>query len=408
MSIASHPTIESTKSSTAAAEKPALRLRMLPSSLRSEALYLWRKLENELSNRRLACSSIWTQTWLDHFGELIPHQFVVATRDTQTCGIALLTQGVQQAAGPFGLQTWHVGTAGEPEQDSIFVEYNEVLATDDDRDAFLVALGQWFQDNTACDEFRLDGFEVNSLQAVLERNPLACVQRSPSHYFNLVEPRQLNVDPITRLGTHTRYNIRKNIRLLGEVTATWAETAEVAESLFHPMVKFHQAHWQSLGYPGVYASKRFHDFHLDLIHRAVPLGLMTIFGLSSGGKLVACSQVIVDSNRALLYQCGRTEATRRSSVGLALDYLCICECLRRGYDAVDFLAGDTEHKRRLSTHHAELAWVVWRRPNLKNSAIDAMRRIKQVASTIRSLRFGIAESASTEIPTESSENRQAD
>jgi CelD/BcsL family acetyltransferase involved in cellulose biosynthesis len=88
--------------------------------------------------------------------------------------------------------------------------------------------------------------------------------------------------------------------------------------------------------------------------------------------------------------------------------LCICECLRRGYDAVDFLAGDTEHKRRLSTHHAELAWVVWRRPNLKNSAIDAMRRIKQVASTIRSLRFGIAESASTEIPTESSENRQAD
>ena len=61
---------------------------------------------------------------------------------------------------------------------------------------------------------------------------------------------------------------------------------------------------------------------------------------------------------------------------MALDYLCLCECLRRGYDEVDFLAGDGEHKRRLATDESELAWVVWRRANLKNTLIKVLRRIK--------------------------------
>ncbi len=113
-----------------------LRLELLGSSERSAAINLWRQIESSLSNRRLMCSSIWTDTWLNHYGALVPHQFVIAKRGQTACGMALLTKGVAQHAGPFAVRTWHVGTAGEPDADSVCIEYNSLLVCDEDRNAF--------------------------------------------------------------------------------------------------------------------------------------------------------------------------------------------------------------------------------------------------------------------------------
>jgi CelD/BcsL family acetyltransferase involved in cellulose biosynthesis len=262
------------------------------------------------------------------------------------------------------------------------VEYNSVLAGPDDRADFEMAVWNWVIEQTGCDEFRLDGFDTPSVERFLAANPRAVVNRRPSHYFDLTSTRQQGAEPLSRLGVRTRSNIRRALRQLGDVRGEWAETPNHAEKLFQPMVELHQQRWNAAGYPGVYSSRRFYDFHLDLLNRAVPLGLMTIFGVTAGSRLIGCAQVLIDDRRALLYQCGRSAATGNVSYGLALDYLCICDAGRRGYDAVDFLAGDGDHKRRLSTNKAELAWVVWRRSNFKNAAIDAMRCIKRVSTDI--------------------------
>jgi len=355
-----------------------LNLRILPASARAEAMFLWRKLELALASQQLTSSSVWTETWLDHYGMLIPHHFAVGTREGSPCGIALVTEGVAQKAGPFSLSTRHLGTAGEPESDSVCIEYNSLLAAPDDQAPFLLALWNWMHRSSRCDEIRLDGFEASTLEALTTGNSRIQIVRRPSHYYDLEPLRGTTDEPLARLGSHTRANIRRTLRELKETRGVWSETASQAEKLFHQMVVLHQARWNGVGKPGVYSSRRFHDFHLDLLHRAVPLGLMTMFGVTAGDRLIGCNQLLIDNRRVLLYQCGRAEAAQqRVSYGIALDYFAICEARHRGFDAVDFLAGTGEHKRRLSTNQAEVAWVVWRRPNLKNFAIDTLRRLKR-------------------------------
>jgi hypothetical protein len=120
-----------------------LRLELLGPLARGEAMALWREVEARLSNQRLMCSSIWTETWLSHFGTLVPHRFAIARRGDECCGVALLTNGVQQYDGPMPIKTWHLGTAGEPDADSVCIEYNSLLVGDEDRDDFAGQLMAW-------------------------------------------------------------------------------------------------------------------------------------------------------------------------------------------------------------------------------------------------------------------------
>lgn len=367
---------------SSSASDVTMRLKIMSASSRAEVLTAWRTLENEVRNQRLTCSSLWTETWLKHFGSIVPHQFALGIRNGSVCGIALLTEGVSQSAGPFSLRTRHLGTAGEPDSESVCVEYNSLLCDPADTAQFSQLLWDWIQQKTTCDELRLDGFDSESIEAFLLKNPGSLVERKSSYFVDLKSIRESGEEPIMRLGSRTRSKIRRTLRDLADARGEWAESVTRAEELFHQMKQLHQAHWTSCGYPGVYASQRFADFHLDLLHRALPQRKMGLFGVTAGGRLIGCCQVLMDRQRVLLYQCGRAPAEGQISNGVALDYLCICEALRRGYDAIDFLAGETEHKRRLSTNRAELAWVTWRRPTFKNRAIDTLRRIKEVTSRL--------------------------
>ena len=60
-------------------ERP-LRLEVLGPLNRLDVLTLWREAEARLSNQRLMCSSVWTETWLKHYGSLVPHRFAIARR----------------------------------------------------------------------------------------------------------------------------------------------------------------------------------------------------------------------------------------------------------------------------------------------------------------------------------------
>lgn len=365
--------IASATNATAAARSP-LELRVLPASARVEALAVWRQLESELQSTRIMCSSLWTEIWLNHFGGWIPHEFVVAARGNRVCGIVLVTHGVQQTAGPFRLKTRHLGTAGEPEAETVCVEYNTILARPDDHGAFQRAVWQHLVRHSGCDELRLDGFEAKSV-AELAGLPQTTVHVQPCCYFdfNGIEP---GTDVVSQFGTHTRSRIRRTLRELGDYRTEWAQTVDRAEDLFLQMIDLHQARWNAVGLPGVYASPSFRAFHLELLRRAVPLGWMSVFGVFSGRTLIGCNQNLIDSQRVLVYQCGRAPGEGRVSYGVAIDYLNICESLNRGYRAFDLLAGEAEHKRRMTNAATELAWVTWRRRNWKNAAIDAMRAVK--------------------------------
>ena len=381
--------LEPNSKATAPGHERPLRLEVLGPQALPDVMKLWREAEARLSNQRLMCSSVWTETWLKHYGSLVPHRFAIARRGDLCCGVALLTSGVNQFDGPMPLRTWHLGTAGEPDADSVCIEYNSLLVRDEDRIDFTRQLVGWIDSQSDCDQAYFDGFASHDIAPLLADNPKAVVLRKPSPYFDLRAAREANVEPIELLGAPTRANLRRSLRKLGQPTGEWAASAERAEEMLHRMIERHQARWNALGEPGSYASRRFREFHFDLVHRLVPIGAMGMYRVTSPAGILGCAQIFIDDNRALLYQSGWSPQPGNVSPGLVVDYLCLAECQRRGLDQFDFMAGTSDYKRHLSTHAAELAWVTWRRPRLKFALLDNLRWIKRtLAGVEESLRGG--------------------
>jgi CelD/BcsL family acetyltransferase involved in cellulose biosynthesis len=319
---------------------------------------------------------------LEHFGDLVPHRFAVGrTECGRVYGICLLTEGIGRSDGPFAVKSVHLGTAGEPDGDSVCLEWNCLLAEQIYRINFAQQLCLTLAGEQQWDEVCLDGFakaDAGELLAVrgLDRTRLH-VREIESFYFDLCAAREAGSDALSALGYATRKNIRKNLKAYGALRTEWAESVAAAESIFDDLVRLHQARWNAVGKPGSYASRRFLEFHRSLIPRLVPQGQMGLFRVTAGEEIVGCVQVLIDRNRALCYQGGSAPYTDKLSPGVIVDYLCIEECLRRGFDAYDFLGGDAHHKQKLSTNSHAVVWVSERRPRWKFAAVAAGRRLKQ-------------------------------
>lgn len=361
----------------------ALSICLYDSQQKDECLALWKTLEEELTEVPLMCSHTWTSTWIEHYGDLIPYSFAVATKEEKPCGICLVTEGVAQFDGPLAINTLHIGTAGEPAADSVCVEYNAILAPEEDQQSFISGLIDLLNESPEWDCLRFDGFTSNDLEAWNVATEETTIRKAESHYFDLKVIRDEEREVISGFGYSTRKNLRKNMKSYGDLTTEWAESIEEAESIFADLVTLHQARWQKEGEPGSYASDRFTAFHKDLIQKLIPTQEMGLFRVKIAGEVVGCVQVLVDRNRVLCYQGGSAEYKGKLSPGVITDYLCIEECFKRGFDAYDFLAGDTHHKQKMSTHHGYLTWAQIKRPRWKFTALNALRKIKQSLNMIK-------------------------
>ena len=142
-----------------------LSIGLYDSNQKEYCLEMWKTLEAFFEEIPLMCSYTWTSTWLEHYGDLIPHSFAIAFKEDLPCGICLLTEGVDQFDGPLAVNTLHLGTAGEPAADSVCVEYNALLVQPEDQRAFMSALYSAISENNEWDSFMLDGFASPDLEA---------------------------------------------------------------------------------------------------------------------------------------------------------------------------------------------------------------------------------------------------
>ncbi len=348
----------------------------LPGSEVESCLREWAALEERLGDVPLACSLDWTHIWLEHYGDLVPHRFAIGRIDGQVVGICLVTEGVEQREGPFRIRTVHLGTSGEPDAESVCVEYNDLLAEPQHRAAFAEALLREINSQRGWESFCLDGFAAQDDPLTMQNISPTTRRESLSYYFDLAELRQNGGEILDRLGRSTRKSVKRNRNAYGDVSVDWSETVEEAESIFADLMRLHQARWTALGEPGAYASERFCRFHRSLIQCLVPQGRMAFFRVRQGHETIGCLQLFVDRNRILQYQSGWVPPESNRSPGILVDYLALQECFDRGYDAYDFLGGGSRHKQGLSTDHHVLLWSQVRRPGWKFAVLGAGRVCK--------------------------------
>ena len=367
-----HSTISPSQSGVGHTTELTLELR--PPS--AEVFELWEQLESECGGARLMASSTWTRLWWQHYRQQINTQVCIARRGLKVVGICLLTQGVPASYGPLRLRKLHLGTAGETEADSVCVEYNDVLARPEEKSAFLAALSQLIQKRADWDTCWGDGLLPEMAQGLQLGAPSA-TRTELCWYTDLEKVRERMDNPASLFSESPRTNIRRALRDFQPLELQWAEEPEQALLFYQELVDHHQARWTAAGKPGAFASRMFHDFHAELIQQLVPRQQATVTRLRNGPYTMGLLYLLVDQGHVLYYQSGTVPQTKsKYSLGMVTQYLSLVEAARRGFRTFEFMAGDKQHKRILSTDHRELIWNTWSRDSWKTRLVETLRHYK--------------------------------
>jgi len=331
-------------------------VRWLDSGQRPEAAAIWRALEAELG-AHLSCSWDWTETWLEHFGGAVEHHFAVIELAGRRRGIVLVTRSRCVRYG-VPLRVLHLGTAGEPEGDGIYVQYNALLIDPAVRRPGAAALIAALR-RLRWHELHLDGFVPADAEVLLA----ARRGGDPDRLVCRTVALRGGLDGIVgEFSPSVRKVLRRGLRRIGEIEVAAAGTPEQAADVLDELRRLSDARWEADGRTGAFRSASFVAFHRTLAARLVPHGRVLLVRVRDADGTVGCGYVLVDGTKALAYQVGRRlEEDNRVSTGQLVELLVMGACADRGLAVYSHQSGDSEHKRRLSSGAEELVWARWRR-----------------------------------------------
>jgi hypothetical protein len=358
----------------------SLRTRIIAPSARAEAGEAWTAVESRLGEAGAMCSWAWTGTWLDHYGDVVAHRFLLAERDGVPCGVALVSE--QSEASRVRPPTIALGTAGEPPGSSVFVERNRILASEADRAEVAGAMIGELERSRGWQRLRLDGMLPEEARMIIgERQPATWqLEESPLADLSALDAGE----SLEWLPARRRRRVERTFELLGALECEWAGDADEALSMLDELISLHQASWQARGESGAFASARFSAFHRDLVARLAPSGGVALFRVRRGEQTLACLYGLLEGGRLLYYQGGVAQhPDNRVRVGLAAHVEFMRACRLRGLEKYDFLAPAARYKEELSNGSEQLVWAELERPGGRLMMERAARRARRLLRDAR-------------------------
>jgi hypothetical protein len=119
----------------------------------------------------------------------------------------------------------------------------------------------------------------------------------------------------------------------GELAAAW----EI-------LVDLHQRRRKSLGGPGCFASRQFHDFHREVTQRLLARRQLRMSWLELDGSPAAAEYHVADSSTTYAYQGGVDPDRLAEEPGRLSTILCLRAANAEGHSRIDFLRGDEPYK----------------------------------------------------------------
>lgn len=347
-----------------------MEIRLLSARARHEVQDTWQQVEAHVDGGGLTCSWAWTETWLNAYGDAVPHQFAVGVRQGTPCAMALVTRQTERIKGILPIRTLHLGTAGEPAGSGVWVEYNRLLVRDEDRASFARGLMETIRGLRGWDELRLDGFAADDARALASQEPRLVVQRAVCPTVDLGRAAAHGGDVLSMLRSGVQRKVRQSLRVAGPLEASFAATVEEALEIFNELVTLHQRRWTASGQPGAFAHPRTVQFHRALIPRLFLRDAALLFRVRTSERTLGCLYHFVERGNVLFYQSGVAEfPDNRIRPGYLLHALCMQACYERAWQDYNFLEGDSGYKREFATVERELVWATARRRTPRSTAL---------------------------------------
>ena len=343
----------------------------------------------------------WIGTWLNSLPPENRPLLMRCRSAAQTVGLALWGSRHERRHSIIRSRGLHLNTTGEELLDDLTIEYNALLIDTEVHDAVQSAmLRHLIHEVPAWDECHLPGMTgvaadltavartrlrqrtSTTFQVDLDRlrsEPLAsaAVEKTPSKGASKDIEGYLEL-----LGQKPRYHVRRSLRqyaLLGPLKLQAAQTLDQAQDFMAELQNLHSAYWASKGRPGAFLNSYVVSFHRQLIAAAFERGEVQLLRLSAGDKVISCMYNFVYAGRIYHYQSGinYTLFDGQDSPGLVSHAMAVSFNAAAGHRMYDFMAGEQQYKRSLSTDNAELHWLVLQRGRLKFNLEDMLRRLKQ-------------------------------
>lgn len=324
----------------------------------------WQALE-ERADASFFLTWDWIGTWLA-VGGLKP-ALLIGRRGGEVVLLGLLAPARRKEM-IFAAEGLHLHATGNQQQDVVTIEYNGFLVDraasgEAERGALAFLLDGVAVGGKRRDELYLRGVTEDFHRHVPEGGRLERIlARMPSWRVDLQAVRDAGKPYVQTLGSNTRHQIRRSLRLYeaaGPVALTRAGTLDEARAFMQGLKALHQPYWTARGKPGAFANPHFARFHQALIARALPRGEAVLLRVEAGEQLVGYLYNFRLGGRECAYQSGFAygAAPPHGKPGLTCHHAAIARARAEGVASYDFLAGEDRYKRSLATGTARLHWL---------------------------------------------------
>jgi len=195
---------------------------------------------------------------------------------------------------------------------------------------------------------------------------------------------------LTQLSSKTRMRARQEIRKASQSGVVLELATEAnGEAYFDDLIRLHQARWIAEGKPGCFSAPRFTEFHRSLLREWISTGRLILARLSYQETAYVVLYGFVTGAKFDLYQLGvaSVEGTKVHSPGTLANLLLMAQLAGRGVSRYDFLRGNSEFKKSLTTEHHGLVYVQSRRLGaralLDQALVQLARVCRKLIRTIR-------------------------
>lgn len=329
----------------------------------------------------------WMGTWLDWLPVDVSTQMLQVEHGGTVVGLAILARRVLRRHHLLWSRALFLNRSGDPALDEISIEHNGILAARGSEGHVARAGVQHLIDHEKrWDELFIDGMNdpASILETPLEGARVQVMRSGLARTVDLAAIRAADGDFCAILGPNTRYQVRRSRRELermGPVKLDVAGDRIQAREYLHRMRDLHQQYWRARGMPGSFAKPAFGTFHERLIEREFDAGVVQLLRLTAGERELGYLYNHLYGGRVYSYQSGfaypEDATSQHYRPGLVAHALAIEHNAARGFDVYDFLAGDSDFKRRLATGSEPLAWLVVQRPRLKLRLENVARRARR-------------------------------
>lgn len=327
----------------------------------------WLELESRSSNHSFFLSWYWIGNWLRLVKPQCSPMVMRIISEGRLVGLAIVCKGKAPVLRYARISQLLLNVAGDPDLDSIAIEYNGFLCADGMDEAITTAGLTWLmQDHVPNQAVRLDGVseQISKLAEAVSLSlgrELHLLNLHPAPFVDLAAVRDSGKDYLSQLSRNTRQSLKRSLRHyenIGPVEYHIAGTLDEALAIYTELEAAHQANWQARGKASSFSLPGIQKFHLMLINSAFAHGHIEIARISAGGQPIGYLYNFIWRGTVLAYQSGFNYGEDEAAKpGYVSHYMAILSAIAKGHNVYDFMAGQVQHKSSLSNRSQNLSWI---------------------------------------------------